>query len=129
MIKSNNLLGLTQQDVIEWYQNREHIFPGIAEELSKIWGDELPQEWDNANNTISIETVQILARTSSLISQDGLIYGINATIAELLFNDRTKTGGSYNQQIQQIKAELERILLSINTTTTDQNTTTAAEAA
>lgn len=121
MIRDNDLMRLSEQDVIDWFEARSDTFPGLADELKSLW----PQETAGHEETISLETVLVLARTSKLIDNDGFIYGANATIAELLFNDRNATGGAYNAKIQQIKQEIERIF----TTTTDQNITTAAEAA
>lgn len=131
MISNQEFNRLTKQDVIEWFRERSDLddcFSQVAGELSQQWG--IKSHWPGmGQDTISLDTVRILVATSNLLEQDGLIYGINATIAEFLFNDRTKTGGAYNAKIQQIKQELERILLSINTTTTTENNSAAAEAA
>lgn len=72
---------------------------------------------------ISTDLVACLLRLNEICEHDGTFKrGSNATIAECIFGDRTKSGGSFYRQIKEVKGQLEDMFTALkllNSTTTE----------
>ena len=82
----------------------------IAANLSAVDGvpsDEFLTLPDDEHLAVHSDLVAVLVSLSGVFTEDGtMARGINARLAELLFLDRTKTGGNYNRVIQAVKFDL-----------------------
>jgi len=114
--------GLTQDEVYQYFATSDDPFQReIAKDIKASYGIGTLAAPRQPISDLSA----VVFHLSHIVGKNGQWKrGANATIAELVFGDRTKTGGAYNRKIQEIKGDILRL---INATTTPIETLPPAE--
>lgn len=96
---------VTPSDVVRFFETSQDVgLRQLASDVKKSF----PRDGDYV---IVTDVTSVIGRLSDIINDDGgFKRGANAVIAELVFGDRSKTGGSYNRKIQQVKTEIRGVV-------------------